>query len=218
LKTIISGPCQHAQVTPTDHLLTAPDDPQRGPVLSLVCVIETWEYLERTHLDATRQWIASGASLYRVRKPDVPAMHLVSYFVVLDDTRGRLLLVAHRKAGLWLPTGGHVEPGEEPWAAVVRECREEPGTEVVASPITGEQPLFLAVTRTQGKQTHTDVSLWYLLTAGAHTITSYDHSEFNALPWLTDEQVLEEPAELLDPHMHRSTRKLQDALTRGHRK
>ncbi|MFE5112552.1 hypothetical protein [Streptomyces sp. NPDC056663] len=26
-----------------------------------------------------------------------------------------MLLVAHRKAGLWLPAGGHVEPGEDPW-------------------------------------------------------------------------------------------------------
>ncbi|GAP48261.1 NUDIX hydrolase [Streptomyces azureus] len=205
-------------MTSTDHLLIAPDDQPRGHLLSLVGAIEPWDYLERTHLDATRQWIASGAPLYRVRKPDVPAKHLVSYFVVLDDTRGQLLLVAHRKAGLWLPAGGHVEPGEDPWAAVVRECREELGIEAVASPITGEQPLFLTVTRTQGQRAHTDVSLWYLLNAGAHTITSYDHSEFNAIRWLTDEQVLEEPDDLLDPHMHRFTRKLQHARARRHGK
>lgn len=30
----------------------------------------------------------------------------MSYFVVLDAERGELLLVAHRKAGLWLPPGG----------------------------------------------------------------------------------------------------------------
>ncbi|MGW0885744.1 NUDIX domain-containing protein, partial [Streptomyces sp. NPDC002671] len=128
---------------------------------------------------------------------------------VLDNRRGQLLLVAHRKAGLWLPAGGHVEPGEDPWAAVVRECREELGIKAVASPITGERPLFLTVTRTWGQSAHTDVSLWYLLNADAPTITSYDRGEFNAIRWLTDEQVLDEPAGLLDPHMHRFTRKLQ---------
>ncbi|MFH9065656.1 NUDIX hydrolase [Streptomyces coeruleorubidus] len=106
-----------------------------------------------------------------------------------------------------------VEPGESPWAAVVRECREELGIEAVASPITGELPLFLTVTRTRGQRAHTDASLWHLLNADADTVTSYDQGEFEAIRWLTDEQVLEEPVGLLDPHMHRFTRKLQHART-----
>ncbi|MFE7765867.1 NUDIX hydrolase [Streptomyces sp. NPDC057438] len=196
-------------MTSTGHPLTDNDDQPRARLLELVGAIEPWDSLERTHLKTAAQWIASGAPVYRVHKPDVPAMHLVSYFVVLDDTRGQLLLVAHRKAGLWLPAGGHVEPGEDPWAAVVRECREELGIHATASPITGELPLFLTVTETRGQGSHTDVSLWYLLTADADTITSYDQEEFNAIRWLTDEQVLEESDELLDPHMHRFTHKLQ---------
>jgi 8-oxo-dGTP pyrophosphatase MutT (NUDIX family) len=202
-------------MTSTGGLLTASDDQPRARVLELVGAIEPWDDLERTHLETATRWIAGGAPLHRVRKPDVPAMHLVSYFVVLDERRGQLLLVAHRKAGLWLPTGGHVEPGEDPWAAVVRECREELAIEAVASPITGEHPLFLTVTRTRGQHAHTDVSLWYLLDADARTVTSYDQGEFNAIRWLTDGQVLEEPDELLDPHMHRFTRKLRHARTAG---
>jgi hypothetical protein len=57
-----------------------------------------------------------------MQKPDVPTMHLVSYLVALDEARGELLLVAHRTAGLWLPSGGHVEPMEDPWDTVLREC------------------------------------------------------------------------------------------------
>jgi 8-oxo-dGTP pyrophosphatase MutT (NUDIX family) len=204
-------------MTSTDRPLAVPDDQSRVHLLELVGAIDPWGDLEHTHLKAATQWIASGAPVYRVRKPDVPAMHLVSYFVVLDDSRGQLLLVAHRKAGLWLPAGGHVEPGEVPWDAVARECREELGIEAVASPITGEHPLFLTVTRTRGQRAHTDVSLWYLLNADADTITSYDQSEFDTIRWLTDEQVLEESEELLDPHLHRFTRKLQHTRTRRHR-
>ncbi|MFS4092953.1 NUDIX hydrolase [Streptomyces sp. AF1A] len=193
--------------------MMSPNDQPRAHLLELLSAIEPWDDLERTHLESAAQWIASGAPIHRVRKPDVPAMHLVSYFVVRDDTRGQVLLVAHRKAGLWLPAGGHVEPGEDPWASVIRECSEELGIEAVASPITGEHPLFLTVTRTRGQGSHTDVSMWYLLHADAHSITSYDEGEFSAIRWLTDEQVLAEPAELLDPHMHRFTRKMQHART-----
>ncbi|MEU2747388.1 NUDIX domain-containing protein [Streptomyces collinus] len=203
-------------MTSTGHSLTEHDDQPRARLLELLGALEPWDDLERTHLKTATQWIGSGAPVYRVRKPDVPAMHLVSYFVVLDDTSGRLLLVAHRKAGLWLPAGGHVEPEEDPWATVVRECREELGIQATASTITGELPFFLTVTETRGQGTHTDVSLWYLLSTEADTITSYDQDEFAAIRWLTAEHVLEESDELLDPHMHRFTRKLQHARAGKH--
>jgi hypothetical protein len=148
-------------MTSTGHLSTDNDDQPRARLLELVSTIEPWDSLERTHLKTAAQWIASKAPVYRVHKPDVPAMHLVSY--------------------------------------------------ATASPITGELPLFLTVTETRGQGAHTDVSLWYVLTAGADTITSYDHDEFSAIRWLTDEQVLAESGELLDPHMHRFTHKLQHA-------
>lgn len=200
-------------MTATGDPISASDDRARAHLLDLIGAIEPWDDLERSHLKAASQWIASGAPVYRVRKPDVPAMHLVSYFVVLDDARERLLLVAHRKAGLWLPAGGHVESGEDPWATVIRECHEELGIEAVASPITSERPFFLTVTPTRGQRMHTDVSLWYLLNADADTITTYDQGEFDAIRWLSDKQTLEEPEELLDPHMHRFTRKLHHART-----
>ncbi|MET9384795.1 NUDIX domain-containing protein [Streptomyces sp. NPDC002928] len=185
----------------------------RTQLVEMVDGIDPWDELERTHLETATEWISSGAPVYRMRKPDVPAMHLVSYFVVLDEERGVLLLVAHRKAGLWLPTGGHVEPGETPWAAVERECREELGISAVASTITGRRPFFLTVTRTRGQGEHTDVSLWYVVSAAVDSIVSYDEEEFTAIRWLTPEQVLGEPLNSLDPHMHRFTRKLASAAS-----
>ncbi|MFG1664019.1 NUDIX domain-containing protein [Streptomyces sp. Y7] len=199
----------------TDHPFSAPDDQPRAGLLELLRTIAPWDDLERTHLETAAQWIAGGAPLHRVRKPDVPPMHLVSYFVVLDTAHERLLLVAHREAGLWLPPGGHVEPGEDPWATVARECEEELGVEAVASPLTGRRPLFLTVTRTRGQGAHTDVSLWYLLVTDPDALTWYDPREFRAIRWLTGDQVLDEPGEVLDPHMHRFTRKLQHTRAGG---
>lgn len=52
----------------------------------------------------------------------------VAVFVVW---RGRVLLHRHPKLGMWLPPGGHVEPGELPDEAAAREVFEETGVEVV---------------------------------------------------------------------------------------
>jgi 8-oxo-dGTP pyrophosphatase MutT (NUDIX family) len=192
-----------------------PDQPLRARLLEVLGGIRPWDEQERAHLAETADWVGGGAPLYRTRKPATPPKHLISYFVVLDERRHELLLVAHRKAGLWLPSGGHVEPMEDPWDTVRRECLEELHIEAVPATVTGDRPLFLTVTRTRGQGQHTDVSLWYLLRADAGQVTSFDEAEFDAIRWLSLEQVLATPADTLDPHMHRFTRKLTRLLTTG---
>lgn len=46
----------------------------------------------------------------------------VSGFVAHE---GKVALHWHRKIGMWLPAGGHIEPGEDPVEATLREVREE---------------------------------------------------------------------------------------------
>jgi len=51
----------------------------------------------------------------------------VAVFVVW---KGKVLLHQHRKLGMWLPPGGHIERDELPDEAAVREVFEETGVEV----------------------------------------------------------------------------------------
>jgi len=90
----------------------------------------------------------------------------VSVFV---SWRGRVLLHKHRKLGLWLPPGGHVEPNELPDDAAVREVLEETGVVVELfglPPFTASGPRQL--TRPRGVQlesiepNHEHVDLVYL--------------------------------------------------------
>ena len=51
----------------------------------------------------------------------------VAVFVVGE---GKVLMHLHRKLGMWLPPGGHIEQDELPDEAAVREALEETGVEV----------------------------------------------------------------------------------------
>lgn len=51
----------------------------------------------------------------------------VAVFVVWNE---RVLLHAHTRLGMWLPPGGHIEPGELPDEAAVREVQEETGVRI----------------------------------------------------------------------------------------
>ncbi len=58
--------------------------------------------------------------------------------------QGQLLMHRHRKLGMWLPCGGHVEPHELPDDAAVREVLEESGVRVE---LVGERALGLPTPR-----------------------------------------------------------------------
>lgn len=53
--------------------------------------------------------------------------HLTASAAVIDPRARRVLLVWHRATGLWLLPGGHIDPGESPAGAALREVLEETG-------------------------------------------------------------------------------------------
>jgi 8-oxo-dGTP pyrophosphatase MutT (NUDIX family) len=181
----------------------------RATIADIVRSIQPYDALEQAHLAATIAWIESDAPLYRSAKPATPPQHLVSYFVVFDPTTDHLLLVDHKKAGLWLPSGGHVEPGEHPHTTVTRELWEELH---LRADFLFPQPIFLTVTQTVGTTVgHTDVSLWYVLRGDERHEIEYDRDEFQQIAWFPLDAL---PLERADPHMQRFATKLRHYLAR----
>lgn len=178
-------------------------NPMRDEIDKIVAAIEPLDDLEREHRDSTLLWIRSGAPIFRTQKPDMPPKHLVSYFALVDEHRGKILLVDHKLAGLWLPSGGHVEPDEDPRATVIREIAEELN---LPAEFIQPDPLFVTMTRTLGHGDHTDVSLWYLLRGDSSRAIEFDHGEFHGVRWFGFDEI---PFERSDPQMRRFIAKMR---------
>lgn len=183
-------------------------------VRKLVEGITPLDRLEDDHRSQILRWLSQTDDVFRRAKPRTPDQHLVSYFLVVDPEGPHVLLVDHIKAGMWLPTGGHVEPGENPVDTVRREVREELGIDPKFPTWIGERPLLLTVTETVGAEheRHTDVSLWFVLEGNRHQELIPDPNEFREVRWWPiDEVSAREPA-AFDPHLGRMLEKLQSCL------
>lgn len=175
--------------------------------------VDPYDALEHDHKQDVLDWIDSDLPLFRISKPDNPPKHLVSYFVLFDESSQSIMLIDHIKAGLWLPPGGHVEVDESPYDAVIREASEELQTEADFNTPFGVQPFFITVTETRNADVHTDVSLWYVIKGSVGVNLNFDTSEMKGIRWLTLDEVFAIDIKELDPHMHRFTKKMKNFLS-----
>ncbi len=86
--------------------------------------------------------------------------HVTASAIVIGE-RG-VVLHKHKRLGIWLQPGGHIEEEEDPPTAALREAQEETGLPV-AHPING--PRFIHIDVHPGPRGHTHIDLRYLLQA-----------------------------------------------------
>lgn len=178
----------------------------RDKIKDLIATIASFDSLEEQQIADALQWISSGVEIYRIKKPDIPSKHLVSYFVLIDKEKKKLLLINHIKAGLWLPPGGHVIKNEYPRDTVKREIVEELRTN---AQFISNSPFFITVTKTVNIDVgHTDVSLWYLLHGDSSEQFDYEMREMKGYKWFSIDEILNSKRNIFDPHMKRFTNKL----------
>src|SRR4051794_28320066 len=135
----------------------------RAQIRTLVDEIIPVDGAEADHRLDALDWLDSVTEIFRTAKPATPPKHLVAYCVLVDTDRQEILLVDHKDAERWLPTGGHVELDEHPADTASREIFEELGVTPQFHRGVGTRPLMVTVTRTQGRsEHHIDVSLWFV--------------------------------------------------------
>lgn len=100
-------------------------------------------------------------------------VHLTASGIVTGE-RG-VLLLKHRRLGIWVQPGGHIDAGETPWEAAIREVSEETGLQVELSGAQREDPsLERGIYKVDhvdvhpGPQGHTHLDLRYLMVAGVN--------------------------------------------------
>ncbi len=88
---------------------------------------------DRVPVDA-REEAARAEILAQLGRLDAPfdraadPVHLTGSGIITGP-RGVVLLL-HRRLGIWVQPGGHLEPGEQPWEAARRESVEETGMDL----------------------------------------------------------------------------------------
>jgi 8-oxo-dGTP pyrophosphatase MutT (NUDIX family) len=82
------------------------DDDEKAHHLAILSLIETSSFSSRTNYEPG---------------------HITASAFIVDPTRTNVLLHYHRRLGRWLQMGGHLEDGESPPEAALREATEESG-------------------------------------------------------------------------------------------
>ncbi len=110
--------------------------------------------------------------------------HFCVYFLPYNPDLKKVFVVHHKKAGLWISPGGHIDRGENLLGALQREIKEELGINYQVP--SGIQPFLLTITHIDNPmhpcQTHFDI--WYVIRTDGSNF-QVDPREFYDTRWLT---------------------------------
>jgi len=128
----------------------------------LVRLVAAHEPADERERDAKARFLAELERLERPWDEHADLVHVTASAVVVGP-RGTILHM-HRLLGRWLQPGGHLEAGESPPEAALREVAEETGIEGT-HPEAGPHLLRLDVHQAGRALDHTHLDLCYLVSS-----------------------------------------------------
>ena len=106
---------------------------------------------------------------------------------IITGPRG-VVLHLHKRMNLWLQPGGHVDPGESPAEAALREATEETGLDLVLADPTGTT--IAHVDAHDGPKGHFHLDVRYVLTATSDADPSPPPEESQDCRWFTWDEAI----------------------------
>jgi len=117
------------------------------------------------------------------------------------NENSEILMIKHKKLGVWLPPGGHIDENELPCEAALREIFEETG--VKAKIITAAQdmsvtthcyelplPMEILLEDIDGNGLHNHIDMIYLCLAENSTLKPQEN-EIDGIGWFTLAAIME---------------------------
>ncbi len=140
--------------------------------------------VDQREADSIVAFLAAFDQLEAPLDQDVDVVHVTGSGIVVG-ARG-VVLLEHKRLGIWLQPGGHIDPGETPWDASLRESREETGLDVrFAGPVDDLGiPELIHVDVHAGGRGHTHLDLRYLID-GADADPAPPEGESQQVAWFT---------------------------------
>lgn len=117
---------------------------------------------------------------------------------VLIVCKNKVLLRKHDKYKIWLGPGGHIEPGEDPIQAVIREAKEEVGLDIAIvntgqqSPVSNSYQVLIPpafMDRHRINDVHEHVDLVYIATSQSDTLKLSQDEKSDEVKWFTKEDL-----------------------------
>ncbi|MBS0655346.1 MAG: NUDIX domain-containing protein [Verrucomicrobia bacterium] len=124
--------------------------------------------------------------------------HFCTYFLPYNPITRKIFITHHKKAGMWVSPGGHIDSGETLMQTVRREIREELGVE--CKTVQTLELFLLTITPIDNEPQRCKVhyDFWCLFPTDG-TDFKVDPTEFHETRWVTFEQarqLVSDPANL----------------------
>jgi 8-oxo-dGTP diphosphatase len=108
-------------------------------------------------------------------------LHYCSFFLPYDKEVGEMYLGHHIKADDWIPPGGHIESGETPRDAAIREMKEELGVDI-GKDMLEPWNLSVKVVNQIGRGCMAHYDVWHLVHIKKQDFT-FLRSEYHDARW-----------------------------------
>ena len=127
--------------------------------------VEQRQPLDATEVESITRFLYEFDRLEDALDRALDPIHVTGSAIVVG--RRGVLLLRHKRLGFWLQPGGHIDPGESPWDAAVREAHEETGLDVSFAETDADGvPPLVHVDVHPGGRGHTHLDLRYVVDCG----------------------------------------------------